>query len=244
MSCKEYKKQIPAVAAAFSTNCSELQEDVALRHHIENCAECTAEFEQKRELARAIDAGVAATVDGEPSPLFLAELRARINREALARHVWPSWISAGIAVTAVLFLCVYVLQHRHAPGSVLHPASDSFVAITAAESRTPRGPARRDSSIPGHYSVDAAKVTRRYGDAPRKPRESRPKQEILVPDNEWAAVLALDAAMRSGQVNGDAIITAARNSEAPLAIEELAIPAIQIAQLDNTGQFANDSDPQ
>jgi hypothetical protein len=245
MTCQEYQCEI-ARGAAVGVPTGALRS--GLRQHVGSCARCAAELARMSALMAAIDSGVAATVAGEPTPALMTGLRARIAEES-GRRAWFSWVPIPLAVAALAMLLLFALVGRLG----LHPApqigqtshTGGPAAVVTKSSVT--APVARDSVRRPAHAVTAltAPGGRGTGTAARRPSpEGLPEPEILVPRGEWTAVLTLDAAMRSGEVDGEAIVAARQAGEKPVVVDELKMVPLQVAQLsDTTETLENSSRP-
>jgi putative zinc finger protein len=191
-----------------------------LREHLAQCASCRNEFGHANILAAAMDRGLKELVTGEPSPQFVARLRARISDEAgPARVDWRAWIpvAAGSFILAVLLIAVVIRTHRpenRTPSPLAQAAGGSDAVVSAKTERTATGggsPLRRSMA-----------------------RAVQPQEpEVLVPPGQLAAVMQLASAMNQGRIDGEQIVVAQQQSEQPLEIEAIHIAPLSIPQLDD-----------
>lgn len=179
-----------------------------------------------------LDREIDAALDVQPSPEFLARVRARVSAE----HVASPWASgrllagAGLVAAGVVVLVVVLPwpvrepgpaipeQAREvrpasvepvAPGPAVAPTVDASVRHAERPSGTPAAPVRR-----------AARV------------EERREPEVLISQDEAAALRRLFAAIGQGRVDPSALPSLESGSGPMAPIEELVVDPIAVSPLD------------
>src|SRR5262249_41062266 len=112
MSCGRYQEGLTDAALGHLSP----REESEVHAHLEGCQACRAEFEERRRLVTAIDCEIEAIVAGEPSPVFAARVRQRVEEMGLARALrwWqvPRWVAIASGSLVVLVLVVVWFVRR------------------------------------------------------------------------------------------------------------------------------------
>jgi hypothetical protein len=200
--------------------------------HAAECDACREAYNHAREIAAFVDRGVGSLVSGEPSAHFNTRLRARIAEERIAaRPNWAAWapIAAGIfALVALLLILVFRTQRTNAPSVAnnSHPASVSL---------QPSNP-----PSPGVAKNHPTPLTSRPLTVAKHPK-SPSQPEIIVPPGQLAAIVQFAAAVRSGHIDGDKLLAAEEQTNAPLEIKPLEIVPLVPPQADVAPDATGDS---
>lgn len=191
MACERYKDWVTHAAL----DALPAGREAEWRGHLETCPGCRAALERERRLLRAIDRGLAASVDTEPSPEFAARVRQRIAAEPAGWSLWlPRWLPSAAGAIAVLALLGvwFAIRAPRPPLGVL----DTREALVIAREPVPR-PAPERTAGPVRPSE------------PQSPRagrgDDRPEPEVLVPPGQWEAMMQLYNAAQQGRVDAGAL---------------------------------------
>lgn len=197
-----------------------------------------------------LDREIAAALDVQPSPEFVARVRARVAAEPAgggwgARLLFTSgrprrlggtevmWSSAAAAVVVAV---VAVWMTRHVPET---PASQVAEAPSVERPAAVRGPV--ESAAVGH-DLDEAKPPDRgvvRNTSTRKSRalplpalgKARSEPEVLISQEEAAALRRLFAASQRGRVDPAVFLQLDEMAEAIAPIEELVLEPISTRPL-------------
>ncbi len=74
--------------------------------HLDGCTACRRMFDEQLRLVRDLDGQMALALEIEPSPRFVPEARARVERAALGRRT-TMWWGGAAAAAAVLMLVTF-----------------------------------------------------------------------------------------------------------------------------------------
>jgi hypothetical protein len=200
--------------------------------HAAECDACREAYDHAREIAAFVDRSVESLVSGEPSAHFNTRLRARIAAEHIApRPNWAAWapIAAGIfALAALLLILVFRTQRTNTPSI----ANNSRPASVSSQPSNPPSPSTTQNP--------PAQVARRRT-TPKHPK-SPPEPEVLVPPGQLAAIMQFAAAIRSGRIDGDKLLAAEEQTNAPLEIKPLEIVPLVPPKADVAPDATEDSD--
>lgn len=160
-----------------------------LRAHLTGCIACRQELDRLRALAGAIDQGVSAMVDADPSPGFAAGVRARLAEETTQRAAWwRGWIPALAGGVAALALAAWLLWPRVPPSQ---PGPPNMAGPGGGQPLPPAEVATEHA----HKVDEAPPKLRAIRVLPprRAPvhKAERPAAfpEVLVTGDEWAQVV-------------------------------------------------------
>jgi anti-sigma factor RsiW len=198
--------------------------------HATECAACREALAHARAVRDFVDRGVESLVAGEPSPQFATNLRRRVTQESEPlRSPWMAWapVIAGALALAVILAIMAARGPVHNgsnPGvaSAMNPISAPPEAITsaAATSHNPEQTAGKPNSELGAQARKAAAA----------------RLEIIVPKGQLSAAAQLGAAINSGRVDGNQLLTAQRDYERPLAVKPIEIAPLEIPALDDAAE--------
>ena len=229
--CEKYSDWITdAATGALAPN-----REPELLAHAAECDACRETYDHAREIAAFVDRSVESLVSGEPSAHFNTRLRARIAEERIpARPNWAAWapIAAGLfALAALLLILVLRTQRPNAPTI----ANNSQPASLSSQSSNPPSP----STTPNPPVAPKA-LYRAHTQHPKSP--SQPEiPEIIVPPGQLAAIVQFAAAIRSGHIDGDKLLAAEEQTNAPLEIKPLEIVPLVPPQPDVAPDATEDS---
>ena len=197
--------------------------------HLRSCAACRAEFERARMLSNAIDRGLAAAVNVQPSPQLVARVRSEISRMP-APSVWPfaHWIPLAACALAAVVLAALLLRPR-----VPSPSTPATPEIASAPVVTPASPARQTAAAPSHVRNSLARA--------KRDNDVAHQSKVLVPQGQWQAVARFAVAVGRGRVNGAEFIATAEKSRDPLDFAGLEIKPIVITPLSGGSDASADA---
>lgn len=188
--------------------------------HAAECEECREAYNHARELsafADRIDRGVESLVAGEPSPHFNSRLRARIAEDAAAAGFnWRAWtpIAATAVALAILLVAVplrsprvnapYVAKNTPAPLPSAQPLNSPARAVSAATHSRPE-------LLHSHGQPVKARV------------KAHPDAQVLVEPGQLAKIMQFADAVHAGHVDGEKLLAAQQQVNAPLEIKPIEI---------------------
>lgn len=191
-----------------------------LRAHAAECQQCREAYNRARELsvfAEQIDRGIESLVAGEPSPHFHSRLRARIAEESAPAHVnWRAWtpVAASAIALAILLVAValrsprvnapYVAKNTPAPSASAQTSNPPTQAVSAGENSRSR---------PLHSHNQPVNV--------RAKPHAEPK--VLVEPGQLAAIMQYADAVHASHVDGEKLLAAQQQANAPLEIKPIEI---------------------
>lgn len=217
MACEKHRDTLTDLALGGLSPKRELE----LLSHAGECDACRESYAHAKAVCDAIDRGMDALVDGEPSPYFASRLRARIAAEpASTRPRWLVWapIPAAAVALAALLLATRVPQDITTNLASTVPVVTNPAPEASAPASTLKSPAvpiqvpRADRPIASR--VASASVT-----------SSRP--DVLVPPGQLAAALTLTEALPAGRMDADQMAASFRKIERPLEVEALVVPPLE-----------------
>jgi hypothetical protein len=203
--------------------------------HAAECDACREAYDHAREIAAFVDHSVESLVSGEPSAHFDTRLRARIAAERIpARPNWAAWapIAAGIFALAALLLILVLRTPRTNTPSI---ANNSQPASLSLQPSNPPSPGTTQN--PPAPSPARLRTLAQYPKSPPQPEIP----EIIVPPGQLAAIAQFAAAIRSGHIDGDKLLAAEEQTNAPLEIKPLEIVPLVPPQADVAPDATEDS---
>jgi len=183
----------------------------------------------------ALDREIESLLGAEPSPEFVARVRARVAEGPEPGQWWMSWVLAAGAV-AVVIVAVMAWPSREPVSFVREPVQTA--RVEAVEPVVPpvvaaQTPARSQPSTPGRKSGVVAAATERRIDIDLP--------EVVIADNEVKTFAALVASLRQSRF--DAPVPAAPDAVTRLEIKELPPvepleiePIVKVAALQSEGE--------
>ena len=173
----------------------------------------------------ALDRELQSLLDVDPSPAFVARVRAQIADEPQRSAWWPpTFVLGGLAVAAALVIAVAVLRNvpRGTPGEAPLLASRALASVPID---IPDVVARRSAVRM------AAQAVRRNSHADTTAGEiiAAREPEVLVDPREAAAIRAVIVRARGGRIDLAPVLHASTPTAMDLGpVVELAIPEITI----------------
>jgi hypothetical protein len=190
----------------------------------------------------AIDRELQAMLDVDPSPEFVARVRARVADEPQRSTWWLSWkLATAVAISAVVVLAIVGSRSRErSTGTATVVARSGAPAVPQGPSRVEdiAPPLARESGEPRRSAP--TRVTRVTREAPNVVRAIRPAQaagkpsppgepEILIDARESSALRALILGARDGRVDLEPVLHASTPSVMDLPpVAAIDIPLIVI----------------
>jgi hypothetical protein len=239
MDCQKKSEQMTERINSFALGELGSKSELELLAHVAECEARRESHDHAKAVRALVDRGVETLVAGEPSPQFMARLRARIAAEPAPRRwswdpskIWeqasrrPLSYAAGAAVLATILAgLVMGLPRRHASALTVAevtatiPAPPSAATDSSESSANPEHPPRKLAS----RSVPS--------------RRNRREPEVLVPKGELLAVAQFYEAVHSGRVDGDQLYAAQQETQKPIEVKP-----IEIAPLESLHEPVADSD--
>jgi anti-sigma factor RsiW len=240
MDCPKKSKQMMERINDFALAELSPKSELELLAHVAECEVCRAAYDHAKAVRSLVDRGVEKLVAGEPSPQFMARLRARIAAEpAPKRWSWDAWriweqasrqplsyAAGAVVLAAILAVLVIGLPERHV-------SAPSIVQITPTSSE-PTSPVTGVTESSANLERPRKKVSSGSVPSPRIRREP----EVLVPKGELLAVAQFYEAVRSGRVDTDQLYAAQQETQKPIEVKPLEITPLEslhepAADLDN-----------
>jgi anti-sigma factor RsiW len=229
MGCEEYSDSI--IDAALGGLHAERETE--LFAHFAECDGCREQWKHVRALASAVDRGVQGLVAGEPSPQFARRLRARIaDGPAPRRFAWAGWVPVAASAIVLAGIVAMVAMHLQRPDApvptqVAEKAPTRALSASAADSASNLGAVARNAHTQREHPG---------------PSLSSRQPEVLVAPGQFAAVVRLDEALRSGSLNNLSVVARQEELEKPLAIKPLEMPPLTVPKIEDVGGAAENSD--
>jgi anti-sigma factor RsiW len=165
--------------------------ELELLAHVAECEACREAYDHAKAVRSEVNRGVETLVEGEPSPQFMARLRARIAAEPAPKRwswdVWRIWeqgtrqrlayAASAVVLATLLIAAVTGLPHRRVSTPTVAEVVPSTTPSPHAAIAFPEA-----TTIPDHSRKE---VTSRSVPSPRIRREP----EVLVPKGELLAVV-------------------------------------------------------
>jgi hypothetical protein len=195
------------------------------QEHADDCDVCREAFLHAKEIFAALDRSVETLVAGEPSPYFVARLRARIADERVSPSTrWHSWAQVATGALAALVF-VLILVNR----SPRHIDSSSSVATSTP---APAPEAERNVTA---QNLPQTPQNPRLSRASRAARTQPLSQEVMVPPGQLAAALQLGDAVNGGGVDGEQLVAAQNELAKQLEVKPLEITPLEPSDADSAG---------
>jgi hypothetical protein len=188
MPCEHYQQDLIEAAATGGA----LPNDA--RNHVEGCARCSAVLAQEQALFAAIDAGLRHDSDTQPSPSFLARVRAVAEGEPVFERKREFALAWGLVATATLVVLGIPLAQsfRNEKQPRIKSTTASVQVAPAIGNDAPRESAvttKNDSSIKKSYRAvtDTSTSSRSRAVSVSIARNSAP--EVFVPAGQYDLLL-------------------------------------------------------
>jgi len=199
-----------------------------LAAHLEECATCQTSFQREQALFATIDHSLRKRVNEEPRASFLADVRAQLSKETLAKPGSNAvWAVTGATLAVVLIGMFYPLVNSRQPRV---QGNLQAATVRAPQSTGGTQPARTfsvDSGVrSGKYSGEHSPAKTTVGQEP----------EVLVPPDEQNAFAQFVARVAGRDAMAEAVVSPAANKTAARNTELPEVPSVDIAdlQLDGT----------
>lgn len=175
----------------------------------------------------ALDREVASLLAVEPSPEFLAGVRARVAREPEPAAWRWSWLVATAGTVAMVIVAVMVWPTResappnsaHEPSPQIAGAVESVTPRASSPALEPRRPEpRRTPRTAGAVTVAASQDRGIDIDLP----------EVVIAENEVRTFASLVTSIRQSRF--DVAVPVAPNPDTPLEIKEL--PSVELLEIE------------
>jgi putative zinc finger protein len=229
MDCPKKSEQMTERMNDFALGELSSKSEIELLAHVAECEACRETYDHAKAVRSAVDRGVETLVAGEPSPQFMARLRARIATEpAPTRLNWGAWriwepatqgrlsYAAGAVVLATILAVLLIgLPRRHVSGSAVAEvtprtsASPSVATDPPKTSVFPEQPRKKLAS----GSVGASRIRR--------------EPEVLVPKGELLAVARFYEAVHSTPVDSEQLYAAQEEPQKPLELKPIEIRPLE-----------------
>ena len=203
--------------------------ELELLAHVAECEACREAFDQAKALRLVVDRGVETLIEGEPSPQFMARMRARIAAEPAPKpwslEEWRIWqqvarrplsYAAGAVVLATILAIVVMGSPRRRV---------SAPTVTEVVPTTPPSPhaataVPKATTIPDHSRKE---VTSHSVPSSRIRREP----EVLVPKGELLAVVKFYEEVHSRPVDSERLYAAQQEPQKPLELKPIEITPLE-----------------
>jgi hypothetical protein len=228
MACDRHHEALIEVALGAR----ELHPGSELSAHLAGCTNCRSELDAQRRLAAAIDSGVAASVDAEPSPAFAARVHQRIAAETAPAPAWwqgirTAWMPLAVGVLTVVLLAFWLARRQPIPPP--HPGPE--IARVQQPSTPMTSQASSNLGTPPHGNAASVSVHTSRSPHDRRvlqtPRTNDP--EVIVFPGEREAVLKFYTIVRNGRTDASALVVPASDT---LEIKDLKIAPLEVPALD------------
>jgi anti-sigma factor RsiW len=219
MSCEKYSGWLTDAALGELR----AEREPELLAHAMECDACREALSHARAVHDFVDRGVESLVTGEPSPQFATNLRRRIAQEAESlRSPWMAW--APIIAGALAVVLAIMVAHKPVHNGI-YPSVASTVTPVSAPS---------EAASPAS-SQHARRTEGKLG--PERTGRARPLTtalpEVIVPQGQLSAAAQLNAAIVTGQVDGNQLLAAQQEYEKPLEVKPIEIAPLEIPALED-----------
>jgi hypothetical protein len=176
-----------------------------------------------------MDRGVETLVAGEPSPQFMARMRARIAAEPVPKpwswDAWRIWEQASrqhlfYAASAIVLATLLLVVVTGFPRRSVSPPSVAEVTPATSVTASTATDSSKSSSNPEHPRRKLAS-----GPAPRF--RIRREPEVLVPKGELLAVVKFYEAVHSAPVDSEQLYAAQEEPQKPLELKPIEITPLE-----------------
>jgi hypothetical protein len=200
--------------------------------HLDGCGACRRMFDEQARMVRDLDEQMAVALAIEPSPRFVPEVRARVERSAVGRRTTTWWGGAAAAAAVLMLVTFGSMRYGERRGDE-QPAA-AVASILTAPAVSPTAPPTTPSASPGPASgpIDS----RRRVPRPRRivERPSRIATDVVVPASESRALARYLALVRGGALDASTFPSSdGIGAEAPteLVIVPLALDALTVTDV-------------
>ena len=203
--------------------------------HLDGCAACRRMFDEQLRLVRDLDEQTALALEIDPSPRFVPEALARVERAAFGRRTTMWWGGAAAAAAVLMLVTFGSMRSGERRGEELPAAA--VASIVPAPVGDPTAAPTTPSASPGARSRPIE--SRRRVDRPRGvvDRPSRIATDVVVPASESRALARYLALVRGGALDASALPSSdGTAAEAPtelvivpLAVDTLAVTDVKAA---------------
>ena len=173
----------------------------------------------------AIDREIQAALTVDPSPQFVARVRARIASEPARAASWLSWKLVASGAMAALIVIAFVLMRPGEQTFNARPEPVEGRARGTLQSRPRSATTTAATTQPRRAETPKARTLTRRAGAPQARR--RPEPELLLDPAETRALRRLIAGTRDGSLD----LSPALRATTPTAMDLAPIDAIVIAPL-------------
>jgi hypothetical protein len=229
MDCQKKSEQVIEQMKNFALGNISAKLELELLAHVTECEACREAYDHAKAMRSAVDHGLESLVAGEPSPQFAARLRARIAAEpAPKRWAWDAWrvwehasrqtlsYALGTLVLATLLIVVRMgLPRKHVSAPAVAEVTSTISPSPSVATDSPG-----TSAIPVHSREKLA-----FGSVP-SPRIQR-EPEVLVPKEEFLAVVRFYEAVHGTPVHGDQLYAAQQEPQKPLELKPIEITPLE-----------------
>ena len=228
MECQNKSEQMRERINDFALDELNPKSERELLAHVAECDACREAYDHANAVRSLVDRGVETLVAGEPSPQFVARLRARIAAEPAPRRwsweasrIWeqvcrqPLSYASGAAVLAtILAVLVIGLPRRHVSVPTVAEVTPTISASPGVATSSPM-----TSAIPKQPHKERASVP---APSPRIQREP----EVLVPKGELLAVVQFYESVHTTTVDSEQLF-AAQEAQKPVELKPIEITPLE-----------------
>lgn len=216
MACKQYNALSEMAAGGPAPQ--------GLDTHVRDCARCGARLAELRQVLAVADQQMRELGTVEPSAAFLLQVRSAILEDAASptgrmRWMWPSFAAAAVAGLAVVAVIANHSTHRDA---------DTFQAQLPKPSVT----AKASEPATDPVLAEAAPAPRELQPRHRKPGAAAAKPQVLIPEEDSAAFVALIALVSRDGAIPTGVKTAGEPLDRLTTLPAIDIGPIEIVPLD------------
>jgi anti-sigma factor RsiW len=231
MDCQEKSKQIVEQINDFALDELNPNSELELLAHVAECQACRESYDNAKAVRKAVDRSAQRLAEAEPSPEFMAKLRARIASEpAPRRWNWSaetigeerfrwslSYAAVGLVAASILLV---VLTRPIRRGSAPSVARVSELQSSLSSPVRPMTAIANSSANPIRLHTKAASSSVPSSRSPREP-------EVLVPREELRAVVQFYDATRSSRVVTHQIYAAQQSLPDPIEVKPIEIEPLE-----------------
>jgi len=239
MDCQKKSEQMTERVNDFALGKVSQKSELELRAHVAECDACREAYDLAKAVRSLVDRGVETLVAGEPSPQFMARMRARIAAEPAPKPwSWDAWriwerasrrplsYAAGAVVLATLLIVVVTGLSRR----VVSPPAVAEVASTASPPPSP-------VTVPLESPVKLERPRKNLASVSVRSSRIRREPEVLVPKGELLAVVRFYEAAHSTPFDSEQLYAAQEEPQKPVELKP-----IEIMPLEPLAKPVTDSD--
>jgi Putative zinc-finger len=236
MNCKRYESWVKDAALGEL----DPRRHTVLTAHLAGCARCRRAFDAERQLAAAIDEGLAESLNCRPSAEFAAGVRTRLAEDSRTgkfgiyspRRTWALACGAGLAALAMLVVAIGLLHRARRQPVIAHSSVRSEPAHIVERAGTLRSVSAAGRPSQAARLVAKAAPVRHLRHS--NPQRQSPQFQVLVQPGQWAAITAAYRAAQSGRVDASSLTREAAEDLQRVEIKPVDVKLLAFSRIQGT----------